>query len=63
MEVFSQLLAGLGSALTINHIVTCFAGVLVGTIAGVLQESGRLGLWHSYCLLALVWNLGLALLC
>lgn len=43
MEAFSQLLAGLGSALTINHIVACFAGVLVGTIAGVLPGIGPVG--------------------
>ena len=43
MEILSQLGAGFASALTLQNLIACFAGVFVGTVIGVLPGIGPVG--------------------
>ena len=40
MEVFSNLAMGFGVALSLNNIMYCFIGVMLGTLIGVLPGIG-----------------------
>jgi putative tricarboxylic transport membrane protein len=40
MEIFSNLAMGFGVALTLNNIMYCFIGVMLGTLIGVLPGIG-----------------------
>ena len=42
MEILSNLAMGFGVALTLNNIMYCFVGVLLGTLIGVLPGIGPL---------------------
>lgn len=43
MDVLNQLLGGFAAALSLTNLLACFAGVLVGTIVGVLPGIGPVG--------------------
>ncbi len=43
MDVFNNLIMGFGVALTLQNLLYCFIGVLVGTLIGVLPGIGPLG--------------------
>ena len=40
MEVFSHLAMGFGVAITLQNVLYCFVGVLLGTLVGVLPGIG-----------------------
>ena len=40
MDLFEHLAIGMATALTIENLLFCFAGVLVGTLVGVLPGLG-----------------------
>ncbi len=42
MELFSDLAIGFGTALTVQNLVYCFVGVVLGTLVGVLPGLGPL---------------------
>ena len=40
MELFSHLAIGFSAALSLTNVLYCFAGVLLGTLIGVLAGNG-----------------------
>ena len=55
MDVFGNLIAGFATALSVNNLLYCFIGVLLGTVVGVLPGLG--GVTTMVLLLPLTYSM------